>query len=215
MGMQKFSKGEAVKFGWQTVKANFGFLLLVLLVTMTVPGALNFVSVPLASVSIALSILAQLASWSANIIFGMGLINISLKFCAGQKPVFEDLFSCARLMPFLYYLTASVFYMLIMFCGFLLLIIPGIIWAIGFQLAPYFVVDKGMDPLEALKKSWAATRGAKWDLFIFGLLLGLINMLGFLALMVGLLFTLPLSMVAMAYVYRKLAVQAGPVVQVA
>ena len=105
--------------------------------------------------------------------------------------------------------------MLIMFCGFLLLIIPGIIWAIGFQLAPYFVVDKGMDPLEALKKSWAATRGAKWNLFLFGLLLGLINMLGFLALMVGLLFTLPLSMVAMAYVYRKLAVQAGPVVQVA
>jgi hypothetical protein len=46
--------------------------------------------------------------------------------------------------------------------------------------------------------------GAKWDLLLFGLLIAGINLLGFLALLVGLFATYSTSMVAIAFVYRSL-----------
>ena len=88
-----------------------------------------------------------------------------------------------------------------------MLIIPGIIWGIKFQFFSYFIVDKGLGPIEALKRSSTITKGAKWDLFLFGLLVWLINLLGALCLLVGLFATIPTTGVAMAFVYHKLLTQ--------
>jgi uncharacterized membrane protein len=66
------------------------------------------------------------------------------------------------------------------------------------------VIDKNLEPVEAVKTSWRMTKGNVWNLFFFGILLGLINILGFLCLIVGLFITVPLSMLATAFVYRKL-----------
>ena len=44
----------------------------------------------------------------------------------------------------------------------------------------------------------------KWDLFVFGLLLIGLNIVGALALLIGLLITIPTTMIAVASVYRKL-----------
>ena len=89
--------------------------------------------------------------------------------------------------------------------GLILFIVPGIIIGIKLQFASYLVVDKNMGVVDALNKSSEMTKGIKMNLFLFGILLFLINVLGFLALIVGLLVTIPLSMVATAYVYRKLS----------
>ena len=88
--------------------------------------------------------------------------------------------------------------------GFILLIVPGIIWAIKYQFAQYLVIDKGYKPIEAIKKSGQITKDAKWSLLLLGLLSGLINVLGAIALVVGLFATVPTTMVAKAFVYRKL-----------
>ncbi|MEA3324328.1 MAG: hypothetical protein U9Q37_04220 [Euryarchaeota archaeon] len=66
------------------------------------------------------------------------------------------------------------------------------------------IVDKGLGPIDALEKSSEITIGVKWDLFIFGILLGILNLMGFACLVVGLFVTIPVTMVAMAFVYRKL-----------
>jgi len=134
-----------------------------------------------------------------------GVNQIALRFCDGEKGEFADLFSCFPL--FFKYLFGSILYRLIVLGGIILLIIPGIIWAIKFQFFSYFIVDKGLGPIESLKRSSAITRGAKWDLFLFGLLLGLINLLGAICLFIGLFATVPTAMVAMAFVYRKLLAQ--------
>lgn len=55
------------------------------------------------------------------------------------------------------------------------------------------------------KKSSLITRGVKWDLFLFDLLLTLINFLGTLCLLIGLFATIPTSMMTTVFVYRKLA----------
>ncbi len=51
---------------------------------------------------------------------------------------------------------------------------------IKFSLCFYFVVDKGLGPINALKASSRTTMGAKWSLFVFGILCSLINLLGVL-----------------------------------
>ena len=108
------------------------------------------------------------------------------------------------ILSFFDYLIGSILYGLIVVVGLILLIIPGIIWAIKFQFFDYLIVDKGLGPIDALEKSSDITRGVKWDLFAFGILLAIINILGFLCLVVGLFVTIPVTLVAMAFVYREL-----------
>jgi len=134
-----------------------------------------------------------------------------LRFCDNEKGRFADLFSQYPLFP--QYIVGSILYGLIVFAGTILLIIPGIIWGIQFCFYDYFIVDKGLGPIEALKRSSAITKGVKWDLFAFFLILSGINLLGALCLLIGLFVTIPTTMVALAFVYRKLMDQAG-IVQV-
>jgi hypothetical protein len=204
MATQKFSKGEAIRFGWDTMKSNLGFFIGLLIVV----ELLCYVPVILAELvkkSVLLYIILTLTSSVISILVGMGLIKIALEFCDNERGEFADLFSCSPL--FFKYLFGSILYGLILLGGIILLIIPGIIWAIKFQFYNYFIVDKGLGPIEALKRSSAITSGTKWNLFLFDLLLGLIYLLGFLCLFIGLFAAVPTVMVAQAFVYRKLLAQ--------
>jgi uncharacterized membrane protein len=60
-----------------------------------------------------------------------------------------------------------------------------------------------------LKESWRITNGNKWQLFLFGLVLIGLNLVGLLALVVGLLVTAPITWLAATHAYRTLASQAG------
>jgi|GEM_PF-2553664 len=65
--------------------------------------------------------------------------------------------------------------------GFILLIVPGIMLIMSSFFTQYFIVDKNMGPFEAIKASWALTKG-KYDqmigLFLIVILCGLIPIIG-------------------------------------
>lgn len=86
--------------------------------------------------------------------------------------------------------------------GFILLIIPGIIWSIKYRFTPYLIVEKGMGPLEALRESGRLTQGHKWNIFVLGLVLFLVNLLGVLALVIGLVVSIPVTAIAQVALYR-------------
>lgn len=198
-----FSKSEALRFGWKTMKENFWFFLGLLLIM----GLVNFFPEIVKAVlkeGLFINILNLISSF-LSIILGMGLIKICLKFYDQEKPKFSDLFSQYPL--FFKMLFGTIFYILIIIFGLILLIIPGYIFAIKFFLFEYFIVDKGLGPIEALKKSWRITKGSGWNLFLFILLVSAINLLGALAFVVGLLLTLPTTALAFVFVYRKLLIQ--------
>ena len=200
--------GEAVRFGWETMKKNIMFfipLIVVAFLIENVPGAIaKFAGEEFPMISVMLHFTGLILGF----IVQMGLIRISLQFCDGIKGKLDDLLSSFDiLLPFI---AASILFGLIIFAGILLFVVPGIIWGIKFSLYPYFIVEKKLGPIEALKASSRATTGAKWDLFLFGLLLGLINLAGMLVFLVGLFATIPTSMVAFAYVYRRLTEEAKP-----
>jgi hypothetical protein len=80
--------------------------------------------------------------------------------------------------------------------GFILLIIPGIIFAVWFSLASYIVIDQQVDAVEAMKRSKALVRGRIWEMMgVFALpaffeFFSLIPILGpFVVLIINLLYT--------------------------
>ena len=89
--------------------------------------------------------------------------------------------------------------------GLILLIVPGIIIGIMFGFAAYIVIDKEAPPVEALRESLALTKGNRWKLFLLGLALVGINIIGACLLLVGLLVSLPVSTFAVVHAYRVLS----------
>jgi len=206
MTAEKFSISEAIHFGWNTMKSNLGFFIGLLIFVFLFTSLSSIIAAKATEANIFLGIIFYIADFSLSIIISIGLVKIALRFCDNEKGRFADLFSQYPLFP--QYLVGSILYGLIVFAGTILLIIPGIIWGIQFCFYDYFIVDKGLGPIEALKRSSAITKGVKWDLFGFFLVLLGINLLGALCLLIGLFVTIPTTMVALAFVYRKLMAQA-------
>lgn len=150
-----------------------------------------------------LEFVISLVGWAIQMAVSLGIIGVALKIYDRKKAAYSDLFKYSRLI--LPYAVSSIAYSLIVVAGLILLIVPGIIWAIKFQYFSYFMVDRGMGPIDALKASAKITKGVKSKLFFFQLIVGLINIVGVLFFLVGLFITIPTTLMAETYVYRKLS----------
>lgn len=90
----------------------------------------------------------------------------------------------------------------LLIAGFLLLVLPGIYLIVGYTLAIPLVAEKGLGPWRALEASRRAV-GRHWFKAVgLGLAIGGINVLGFLALGIGILWTFPMSVIAYGIYYR-------------
>lgn len=199
--MEKFSKTEAIKFGWNIAKSNIWFFVKVLLIIFFINFLSNYITEKFKTDSL-ISFVIAVISIILGIIISIGIVKISLNFCYNQKSELSDLFVHYRF--FFKYLLSTILYTLIVLVGTILFVIPGIILGIKFQFYPYFIVDKGSGPIEALKRSSQITKGVKWHLFIFNLMLAGVGFLGILAFIIGLFWTIPTTWIAHAFVYRKL-----------
>jgi hypothetical protein len=199
----QFSKKEAVKFGFGIAKSNLLFFIGLLIIVFFVSAVASFLRGGAQKSALAYLVLS-IIQYLVNIVIGMGLIRISLEFIGKAKPKIRDI---VYYKPIVRYVLASIITGIVVILGLVLLIIPGVILAIRLQYTTYLIVDKNLGPIEAIKKSWSVTRGNTWNLFFFGILLGLINILGVVCLLVGLFITIPLGMLATTFVYRKLLLQ--------
>ena len=200
--MKKFTVSEAVTFGWQTTLDHAKILLPIILLISILTVGPDYVADLANKNHPYLALGVNIAAWVLQIILSIGLVRISLQLYEHKPVTFDDLFASDGL--FLKYLFASILSLLITIIGLILLVVPGIIWAVRLQFAPYFVVDKRLEPFDALSKSWEATRGHVGQLLLLTVTLVLINLVGVLLFGVGLLITIPLSMLASVYAYRKL-----------
>jgi len=201
-GRHGFSKKEAISLGFKLAKKNIIFFIgifVIVVVVSSISSAIQ-IGVTLENQSM-LYILLNILTFVVNAIIGMGLIKIFLEFIDNRKPKFSDLF---YVKPLVNFILASLIRGVIIFIGFILFIIPGIIFSIRLQYVTYLIVDKNLPPVESIKKSWEMTKGNTWNLFFFGILLFLVNVLGAIILLVGLFVTVPLTMLATTFVYRKL-----------
>jgi uncharacterized membrane protein len=206
MEQERFNIMDVLKAGWQKFLENPALLILTILFTAVfsmIPAAvqylLNWLKSPYTNVLYwTIYVFINLIS----LVFSIGLMKIYLKLAYDETADFSDLVKHYR--HFFRYLGAAILYGLIVLGGLILLIIPGIMWAIQFQFVYYFVVDKDMGPIEALKASSKLTRGSKWDIFGFDVMVILVSVLGLLCCCVGYLVAMPVCAVASAVVYRCL-----------
>jgi len=202
----KFSKFQALSFGWRKTKSNFFFFASLLILIGGLVFTLNTIGKLLQQEGFLYSSwVIDLFDFVLQMIITLGLIKISLNFYDETRSKIVDIFSQWRLTS--KYLIALIIYFLIAGIGFVLLVFPGIYFLIRFYFFDYFLVDKKMGPIESLKESWHATKGSTWNLFLLFLVLILINILGGLVFLIGLFVTIPVSMLALAFVYRKLSVK--------
>jgi uncharacterized membrane protein len=135
----------------------------------------------------------------------MGLIRASLAVVEGRDPEVRMLLETDGFGP---YVVAAILVGLGVVVGLFLLIIPGIIVAIMWLFFGFVIVENPtIGAVDAMRRSAEITRGHRWQLFGFGLLLVGINILGLLACFVGLLFTEGITAVAVAYAYKTLSGQ--------
>ena len=85
--------------------------------------------------------------------------------------------------------------------GLLLLVVPGVYLMVGYILAPWFVLDRRVGFWEAMQLSRRTVQPHWFELFGLFLMIILINLLGALALGVGLLVTIPVSWCALTAAY--------------
>lgn len=204
MGTKSFSIGEAVSFGWDTAKKHVGFFVLLIVATIV----LEFIPTlagKAAPENAVMGTVVFLLGLAVGGLVHLGWANVSLRFCDGAKAELGDFFGIFPLI--LHYVAASILYGIIVMVGLMLLVVPGVMWALRFSLFPYMILEHDCGPIEALKMSSRVTKGGKWDLFGFYFTSMTIVMLGFAAVVLGLIWAVPTAAVATALVYRELLEQ--------
>ena len=192
-------------YGWQQLKKHFLYLFLVGVIMafanapMWIAGDTNGVPAPVQP-----SALAQLLVAAYNLlilsVIKYGAAFMNLRYMRDERPEIAEMFSGFK-NNYLNIVLANLLVIAICILGFILLIVPGVIFAIRLSFVPYLVMDKGLEPVAAVEKSWHMTRGHSWAIFRLYLLAIPIFFLGLLLLVIGAFFALIWVETAIASMY--------------
>ncbi|MCL2451158.1 MAG: hypothetical protein FWD17_19610 [Polyangiaceae bacterium] len=211
-----FAPGEVISAGWD----RFGKHVLVLVGAYVVTVMVNEVfQAPLIGVDVLERLRPELVAWAPSRImrllivfpFGfvvgsfldVGLLRLTLQVARGESPSFGTIFSGAD--RWLSFMGLSVLIWTGVAIGLLLLIVPGVILGLGWSMAPYYLVDANLGPVESLRASWGATKGVRGSLAVLFLATFGIGLLGLASCCVGMLAAAPLAMVIHAVAYLRIA----------
>jgi hypothetical protein len=180
--------GRAISRAWALVRDHMAVL-----VGATVLGWL--VTVGLAFVPI--------LGWIVGFVLIGGLDYMFLRRIRGEEVQIGDVFAGFNLA--LVNLTmAGLVKWLLTTLGFALCILPGIYLLVGYMFALPLVIDKKMEFWTAMEVSRRVVHAHWWSLFGLAIVLILVALCGFLLCGIGALVSIPVSSVALMYVYEDL-----------
>ncbi len=195
-----FSIEESLRFGWHKTREHSKVLFQILITLFALQVAQAVVSATLSHQMIGM--VATFAIIIAEVILGIGLTLITLKIAKGEHVAYADVVPPLKLAW--EYILASLLAGFVILLGFILLIIPGIYLSLRFSMLRFAVLE-GAGITGSIKKSGKITEGVKWKLLGFFIIVALVNLLGAILFMIGLLVTVPVTMIAYAHIYQKLA----------
>ena len=154
------------------------------------------------------SVIISLIDTLVRIFVELGAVALLLVLVrTGKEGDIKEIFGQKEIFP--QALLGQIIYGIMIVVGMILLVIPGIYVAVRFMFLPYIFVDQKLGWKEALAEASRLTEGRRWDLFVFSLALILLNIVGALLLLVGLLVTIPVSMIATTMMYEYLKKEKG------
>lgn len=183
--------GTSYSIGWGLMQKFFLELLLLMVISFAAQIPIQLMSRGLQAsgatpVMIFGGLLAVVFSFLISNPISYGINYVNLKLVRGEKFDVADVFAGFK-ENYLNVILSALLTMVIVMAGFVLLIIPGIIFACKLAFVPYLVMDKKLDAVEAVKTSWEMTNGHSFTIFLMFLLAIPIVLLGLLLLVVGIL----------------------------
>jgi uncharacterized membrane protein len=173
--------GYWVGQGWQMVKADIGTFILLTIVFAVLNGMVPMIL-------------------QGPLIAGFQIF--CMKKLLNRRTDFADLFKGFNF--FVPALVASLLIMLLVGCGTLFCIIPGLVVAAIFKFTFLFIVDKRMDFWPAMQASHAVVKSDYFGFTMFLLLMVLVDILGALCCIVGLLVAVPVTVAAVTVAYKEI-----------
>lgn len=147
---------------------------------------------------------------ASMVLYMFAVAVYSLSYIEKGSFSFDDFIHSLTLKKFCYFFATAFLFALAVIGGMVLLIVPGIMFAIMMGFYKYIVLKKEISPVDAIKESMKITKGYRWNIFWFSLVSGLLIVLGMLCFIVGSFITIPLVMIADALIYKKLSAHAVP-----
>ncbi|MCT4625007.1 MAG: hypothetical protein N4A46_15395 [Schleiferiaceae bacterium] len=181
---------ETIKEGWKMLMREPGMFIgfaLISMIISTTAGMIPFVGI-FASVIIS----GPLAA---------GYLNVCYKLDKNEPITFGDFFAgFNKISPFI---VVSIFQFIMVGIGFILLFFPGIYLAVAYAFIYPLVWFGGLEGWGTLEASRKLITKIWWQFFGLLILLVLVNLLGLLALGIGILFTIPLSGICIYVAYKN------------
>lgn len=174
-------------YGWQQMKKYFLYFFLILLIVGIAESPASFVKDSELDNS-ALLILLQLFS-AAYALLLLPVITygghlLYLRGIRNEEIDFSELFVGFK-EKYVHIVLANLLKVAMIGMGLVFLIIPGIILLCRLAFVSLLIMDKGLDPIAAVEKSWQMTKGHGWKIFGMGLLAIPVFLLGLLCFIVG------------------------------
>jgi uncharacterized membrane protein len=193
--------GSAYGHGWKILWAFFLELLAVTVVSIAfgIPqwiwsGGPEFGTDQLLSFAYGILVLGPIE---------FGVAYVSLKAARGGPFKVGDMFESFR--TYGHVVLANLLCYVIIVLGFVLLIVPGIIFLCKLAFVSYLVVERKMDATEAIKESWRMTRGHTGQVFLIFLIAIPVVLAGLLALGVGVIISIMWIRLALASLYNAVS----------
>jgi len=202
---------QSYSVGWKVIWVYFLELLVIGIIYTVVSGPVSVFQwhvdtfawflVPLALFGIAYGIfVAGPISYGANWVF--------LKAVRGERIEIRDIFVVFQ-RNYWNVVIANIVVGVIVGLGIVMLIVPGIIFAVRLSFVPFLVVDKEMDVMDALRVSWDMTRGHGWQIFFMGILAIFVVIGGLICLVVGIIISIMWISAAFAAIYHAVVLKDG------
>jgi len=209
--------GDVLSTGWRIFNKDMGTTIGVVLVAgllnivASIPQqVLNFVAEQQGDRDTALilsmaSLLFLPLTYAVQFYLQCGQAIALLKIVRGEPAQIGDLFTGGRY--FWRSVGATLVFGLMLIAGFILCIVPGIIVSLMFAPFLYVLVDEDSPGIDCLWRAKALTQGNKASYFVVMLACFGINIVGVIALCIGVIFTAPLTVLITAVAYCKMAGQ--------
>lgn len=153
-------------------------------------------------------LLFSLVQFAVTSVLVIGLTDVSLRLLDGEPLKGSSLFD--RMSNFFDAFALMFVISVKTFLWTLLFIVPGIIAAYRYRMAPYiWLENRSLSATQAIDLSSQMMRGHKWRLFVFDLSFIGWGFFSVITLGFGLLYVIPYNMIAEAVFYRELAAATG------
>ncbi|HEY9311329.1 hypothetical protein [Williamsia sp.] len=202
-GPPELSVGAAISYGWEKYKANVGPWIAVVLLSVVVSWVVSFVfsGFKLSTTNLGLLALSTLASFVVSTLFKAAMTNGALAELDGNRPSINTFFNFRNLaVVFIVAIVVGVATVI----GLFLLLIPGLIVMFLTWYALTFAIDRDMDAMASIKASFELTSNNVGPLLLLALACFGLNFVGAILCGIGLLVTIPVTLIASTYAYRVL-----------